>query len=88
MKSSTAENMGKFSAEQSCPGFQKEIERVREVYWKTFGAFCCAVTQKVLTLTVFALVLNAIGVRQSLTTLKRQVATIKCSIVLSILYIK
>ena len=38
-------------------------------------------TQKVFTLTVFALVLNAVSARQFLITSKRQVATIKTSAV-------
>jgi len=50
-------------------------------------SICCTVTQKVFTLTVFALVLNAISARQFLITSKRQVATIKISAVLSVLYV-
>jgi len=47
-------------------------ERDWESTWRLLEdllSICCAVTQKMFTLTVFALVLNAISVRQSLTTL-------------------
>jgi len=56
---------------------------------KTGGRYILAfaVTQNVFTLVVFALVRNAISVRQFLTTSKGQVAMIKSSIVSSILYI-
>jgi len=40
--------MGKFSAEQSCLEFLKEVEIVREGWWKTFWEF--SVSQKVFTL--------------------------------------